>query len=110
MVPARSGPWHDGGRAARLSAALNVHRLEKLDWGFLSMVMVVGHVPGWTIEVLRAVVAHSDVLPLRARPCISDTMSLRAACSLLAPLRAAGAVGQLASSPYFERTPHGRPA
>ena len=89
---------------------LNVHRLEKLDWGFLSMVMVVGHVPGWTIEVLRAVVAHSDVLPLRARPCISDTMSLRAACSLLAPLRAVGAVGQLASSPAFGRRPHGRPA
>jgi hypothetical protein len=89
---------------------LNVHRLEKLDWGFLSPVIVVAYVPGRTSEVLRAVAARSDVLPLRAGPCISDTMSLRAACSLLAPLRAAGAVGQLASSPYFERTPHGRPA
>ena len=94
----------------RVSPVQNVHRLEKLDWGFLLVVTVVAYVPGWTIEVLRAVAAHSDVLPLRARPCISDTMSLRAACSLLAPLRAAGAVGQLASSPCFGRTPHGRPA
>ena len=43
------------------------------------VVTVVAYVPGWTIEVLRAVAAHSDVLPLRARPCIADTMSLRAA-------------------------------
>ena len=95
---------------ALLPGVHNVHRLEKLDWGFLSMVIVVAHVPGWAIEVLRAVATRSDVLPLRAGPCISDTMSMRAACSLLAPLRAAGAVGQLASSPCFGRAPHGRPA
>ena len=88
----------------------NVHRLEKLDWGFLSPVMVVARLPGWVIEVLRAVAAHRDVVLLQAGPCISDTMSLRAACSLLVALRAAGAVGQLASSPCFGRAPHGRPA
>ena len=66
-------PWnHVVGSASvvgRVSPVQNVHRLEKLDWGFLLVVTVVAYVPGWTIEVLRAVAAHSDVLPLRARPC-----------------------------------------
>ena len=109
-VPCRPASWHHEPRARPVSAVHNVHRPEKLDWGFLSVVILLSRVLGLAIEVLRAVAAHSDVVLLQAGPCISDTMSLRAACSVLGPLRAAGAVGHLASSTRSERAPHGRAA
>ena len=108
VVPARSASWHDGGRSARLSAALNVHRPEKLDSGFFTSVVVEAFVPQVAIEVLRAVAAHRAAVPVRAGPCISDTMSLRAACSLLTHFVAVGAVRHPLSFSSFVRSPLGR--
>ena len=83
----------------------NVHRPEKLDSGFFTAVVIDACVAGEAIEVLRAVAAHRAAVPVRAGPCISDTMSLRAACSLLTPFVAVGAVGHLSPQRSFVRTP-----
>ena len=45
-VPCRSGSWHHEPCARPVSAVRNVHRPEKLDWGFLSVVILLSRVLG----------------------------------------------------------------
>jgi hypothetical protein len=98
------------GNEARLSAVLNVHRPERLGLGFLPAVVLQARVHNQMVVVLQPLVAQSDDVPLRAGPCISDMMSFKPACSLLARASRRGRSRLPTPLTCFERSPLERPS